>query len=298
MPDTEEDPIWHFLQASVTISSNRGICCLDDCIDRATADRWRDLAFERLGYDPEDPSTWDQERVHLPTMNRVEVKTFAPRAFEAICDLSGGEERIAGDLHWGDGFIINFNVGADQDWQEPSAEAPGWHKDGDWFRHFFDSPEQGLLSIVLWSDIDPRSGGTFIAPDSLGPIARYLEQFPEGLRPVDARFGEQIKHCQQFGEVTGRVGDVLLIHPYMLHAGSRNPSGRARVITNPPVSFVEPMQFHQADGNYTLVEQAVLHALDVDELDYRITGERERIVPERELRQRRMLEEQKARLGT
>jgi hypothetical protein len=115
---------------------------------------------------------------------------------------------------------------------------------------------------------------------------------------VDARFGEQIKHCQQFGEVTGRVGDVLLIHPYMLHAGSRNPSGRARVITNPPVSFVEPMQFHQADGNYTLVEQAVLHALDVDELDYRITGERERIVPERELRQRRMLEEQKARLGT
>ncbi|SVB64957.1 uncharacterized protein METZ01_LOCUS217811, partial [marine metagenome] len=37
---------------------------------------------------------------------------------------------------------------------------------------------------------------------------------------------------------------------------------------------------------------------DVDELDYRITGERERIVPERELRQRRMLEEQKARLGT
>lgn len=231
-------------------------------------------------------------------MNRVEVKTFAPRAFETICDLSGGEERIAGDLHWGDGFIINFNIGADQDWQEPSAEAPGWHKDGDWFRHFLDSPEQGLLSIVLWSDIDPRSGRTFIAPDSLGPIARYLEQFPEGLCPVDARFGEQIKHCQQFGEVTGRVGDVLLIHPYMLHAGSRNPSGRARFITNPPISFVEPMQFHRADGNYTLVEQAVLHTLDVDELDYRITGERECIVPERELRQRRMLEEQKARLGT
>ncbi|MEE3264897.1 MAG: hypothetical protein VX290_18785 [Candidatus Latescibacterota bacterium] len=120
------------------------------------------------------------------------MKTFAPRAFETICDLSGGEERIAGDLHWGDGFIINFNIGADQDWQEPSAEAPGWHKDGDWFRHFLDSPEQGLLSIVLWSDIAPRSGRTFIAPDSLGPIARYLEQFPEGLRPVDARFGEQI----------------------------------------------------------------------------------------------------------
>ena len=104
-------------------------------------------------------------------MNRVEVKTFAPRAFETICDLSSGEEHIAGDLHWGDGFIINFNVGADQDWQEPSAEAPGWHKDGDWFRHFLDSPEQALLYLVVWRDIEPQSGGTFFAPDSVRPSA-------------------------------------------------------------------------------------------------------------------------------
>jgi hypothetical protein len=47
--------------------------------------------------------------------------------------------------------------------------SPDWHKDGDFFRHFLDSPEQGLLTIVLWSDIEERGGGTFIAPDSVAP---------------------------------------------------------------------------------------------------------------------------------
>ena len=57
---------------------------------------------------------------------------------------------------WSDGFIINFGLGADQPWQPPSPEVSGWHKDGDFFRHFLDSPEQGLLTIVVWSDIYPK----------------------------------------------------------------------------------------------------------------------------------------------
>ncbi len=274
-----------------------GYLRLSHCFDTKLADQWRALAYERLGCDADDPSTWTQDRVHLPAMNRVDVSELAPRAYEAICALAGGEDRIAGPLTWGDGFIINFNVRADEPWQPPSATSPGWHKDGDWFRHFLDSPEQGLLTIVIWSDIEPGSGGTFIAPDSIGPIARYLARYPEGLHPAQVRFGTQIEHCHEFEEVIGQVGDVLLIHPYMLHAASSNPSGRPRFITNPAVSLVEPMRFKRDEGDYTLIEQAVLRALDVDELDFTISGERERIVPERERRQRLMLEEQKQRLN-
>jgi hypothetical protein len=275
----------------------RGYVCIPSCFDRQQADEWRALAFERLGYDPEDPDTWQEARVHLPTMNRVDVAEFAPQAWAAICELMGGAERIAGPVRWGDGFIVNFRQGADEPWQAPSAEAGGWHKDGDWFRHFLDSPEQGLLTIVVWSDILPQSGGTFVAPDSIAPIARFLAERPEGLHPAEVSFGTLIGECRQFEELTGQVGDVVLIHPYMLHAASRNPSGRARFITNPPVSLHEPMRFQRADGDYSLVERAVLRALEVDSLDFEITSERQRVHPERERRQQKMLEEQKARLG-
>lgn len=276
---------------------NNGYVRIPGCFDRALADEWVGLAFERLGYDPDDPSTWEEARVHLPRMNTVDVAEFAPRAWAGMCDLMGGADRIKKPVTWADGFICNFNIRADEPWRPPSADVPGWHKDGDWFRHFLDSPEQGLLTIVIWSDILPQSGGTFVAPDSIGRIARHLANHPEGLYGREAGFGQLIEKCERFEEITGEVGDVILIHPYMLHAASANPSGRARFITNPAVSLNEPMCFNRPDGDYSLVEQAVLKALGVESLDWKITGKRERITPERVARQQKMLEEQKARLG-
>jgi hypothetical protein len=42
-----------------------------------------------------------------------------------------------------------------------------------------------------------------------------------------------IAGCADFVELTGERGDVVLMHPFMLHTVSGNPSGRPRVITNP-----------------------------------------------------------------
>ena len=42
------------------------------------------------------------------------------------------------------------------------------------FRHFLNSPEQGLLTVPIFSDILPKSGGTFVARDSIAPVARLL----------------------------------------------------------------------------------------------------------------------------
>ena len=33
----------------------------------------------RLGLDPDEPSTWDRERIHMPSHRREPVATFAPR---------------------------------------------------------------------------------------------------------------------------------------------------------------------------------------------------------------------------
>ena len=273
----------HFLE--------RGYVVLHDCFAREIAREWTDAACATLGIDRDDASTWVEKRVHIPGTKHVEVKEFAPRAWQAATELLGGQERIAQPYNWSDGFIFNLGIGADEPWRAPSAAVQGWHKDGDFFRHFLDSPEQGLLTLVLWSDIAPRGGGTFIAPDSVGVVARFLASHPEGLLPNEVPCRELIKECNEFVEMSGNVGDVVLLHPFMLHTVSQNHARIARIITNPPITLREPMNFHREDGDYSLNEQAVLRALNCESFDFRPTTPREKFVPERVQRDKKKLEE-------
>ena len=291
-PPLSEEQVAHFLK--------HGHLVIHDCFPRAFAEDWTANAFRRLEYDPGDPSTWQQEVVHMPSAQRVPMPEIAPKAWQAACALLGGEERVS-PCAWGDSMIVNLRKGADQPWQPPSASVGGWHKDGDFFRHFLDSPEQGLLTIVIWSDIEPQGGGTFAAGDSVAPVARLLAAHPEGVLPSGApgaSFGSLINQCQDFVELTGKIGDVVLIHPFLLHASSQNHSGKARFITNPPLSLKEPMQFDRADpADFSPVERAVLLGLGVDRLDFQPAAPRERIVSEGMKRKQKMLEEEQARLA-
>jgi hypothetical protein len=291
-PPLSEEQIAHFL--------DHGHVVIHDCFPRAFAEDWTANAFRRLEYDPNDPATWQQEIVHMPATQRAPMPEIAPKAWQAACELLGGEERVS-PCSWGDSMIVNLRKGADQPWQPPSPAVGGWHKDGDFFRHFLDSPEQGLLTIVIWSDIAPQGGGTFAAGDSVGPVARLLAAHPEGVLPQgapEASFGSLIGQCREFVELTGRIGDVVLIHPFLLHASSQNHSGKARFITNPPVSLQEPMNFNRENpADFSPVERAVLQGLGVDRLDFQPTAPRERIVSEGMKRKQKMLEEEQARLA-
>lgn len=275
----------------------QGYLTLQDCFSREAAQEITDRAFIRLGYDKNDRTTWEKPRVHMPSLTGYECRAFAPKAWAAICDLLGGEERTK-PCGWSDALIANFSEGADRPWKGPSAQSPGWHKDGDFFRHFLDSPEQGLLVLVLWSDIDSQGGGTFVAPDSILQVARFFAAHPEGVLPNEIPFRAMIAECQDFREVTGRIGDVVICHPFLLHTVSQNHSTRARFITNPPVSLREPMNFHRSDpADVSPVEQVILNALGVDHLDFQPTGSREPVVPERVKREAAIKEEERRRLA-
>ena len=254
-----------------------GFVKVEGCIDPAFCAAQVRLGWERIGCDPADPRTWVEQKIHLSTKASWEVAEVAPLAAEAIGQLCGGLERIV-TPRWGDGFIINLSLGADQPWRPPSPTSGGWHKDGDFFHHFLDSPEQGLLTIVIWQDVASRGGATFIAPDSVAPVARHLVARPEGVNPFLFPCKDLITECRDFREAEGRAGDVYLLHPYLLHASSQNLSGRGRFITNPPVHFREPMRF---DPPRSPVELAICRALGAERLDFRITGERRGVVPER-----------------
>ncbi|HEY6737322.1 MAG TPA: hypothetical protein VI076_00585 [Actinopolymorphaceae bacterium] len=275
-----------------------GFVVIRECFTREAAAELTDSIFTRLGYDPQDCSTWAEPSIHMPSHRIFDVRDFAPKAWDAACDLLGGEERIALPYRWGDGFIVNLWEGADKPWIPPGPEAKGWHKDGDFFRHFLDSPEQGLLTLVLWSDVRHQGGATFVAADSVGPVARFLAERPEGVLPGEFDVPSLIGQCERFVEATGQVGDVYLLHPYVLHAKAQNRLRIPRYITNPPVHLKEPMNFDREDpADFSLVERAVLRGLGVERFPFRPTRERERVVPERVRRQERMKAEEAARLA-
>ena len=284
---TESD-IDHFIR--------KGYVKLEGAFPREVAEEWSRDCFHRLGYAMDDPTTWAEPRIHMGGSKEVDVKGFAPRVYDAVLDLLGGEDRVHLPIKWSDHFIVNLGLGADDVWKPAGPDTTGWHKDGDFFLHFLDSPEQGLLVFVNWTDVVHHGGPTYIATDSVPVVARYLADHPEGVQP--GAFGALVKECREFEEATAQAGDVYLLHPFLLHAASQNPLRRIRIITNPPVHLRAPMRFDRENSaDHSPIERAVLAALGVESYAFRLAAERQRIVPERERRQQQMMEAERARLA-
>ena len=88
-----------------------------------------------------------------------------------------------------------------------------------------------------------------------------------------------IEQCSDFVELTGEAGDMVLLHPYMMHRVSANPTRRPRFIANAALVLTEPMHFDRPQGGYSLVELAVLRALGRNQLDYKTTRRRLAVKP-------------------
>jgi hypothetical protein len=167
-----------------------GFVKVENCFSRETAKTFTETVWTRLGASPDDKSTWPTEKLNMPGHTTVSVPEFAPKAYDAICELVGGEDRVADwTKTWKDGWIVNFGKPE----FDPNAELnfrtlDNWHNDGDWFVHFLDSPEQALLVIPLFSDIDSKGGGTAICTDGIGLVAKKLVRVRGQLnpsRPID-----------------------------------------------------------------------------------------------------------------
>jgi ectoine hydroxylase-related dioxygenase (phytanoyl-CoA dioxygenase family) len=287
---------------------SRGFVVLPQALPEALREAWVARGWARLGAAPEDPSTWEKPLVYMPGHTSFDVRETLPDVWAAVCELCGGAGRVQQPFSFGDGFIVNLSNGADRPWSPPGPSSINWHKDGDWFRHFLDSPEQGLLSLVLWTDMVHQGGGTFVACDSVGPVARALAAHPEGIHPRELDPDEWdapnengprfIAGCQDVIEMTGKAGDIVLLHPFVLHASSQNTLRRPRFITNPCVTLTAPMEFDRPDpADFSLVERAVLRGLGVERYAFPRTAPRERYEPPRVALQARMRVQEERRLA-
>ena len=280
-----------------------GFVHLTNCFDTAPgsiAHRWVEESWARNGIDPDDHATWPNDKIHMPNAESRLVSEFSPKAFAAICELTGGVEQVDATQTWGNGFIANYGLGRDKEWIAPSPEMGGWHVDGDWFLHFLDSPEQGLLVVVLFSDIHPQGGGTFICCDSIPHYARYLADHPEGVEPDGFPTKAIIPQCHDFREATGKAGDVFILHPFTAHTSSYNHRPEARFMVNPSGVLNTPMRLdRRSDGSaYAPIEKVVLSALGKDHYEFTPTALRRRITPKRIAMQQELAAKEKVRLET
>lgn len=153
-----------------------GFIKIPQCFSREQAAKFTSSVWTRLGASPTDKSTWPTEKLNMPGHTTIPAAEFAPKAWAAICELVGGEEKIVDwAKNWKDGYIVNLGK------PEYKPEDPldyrsleNWHNDGDFFIHFLDSPEQALLVIPLFTDIESKGGGTAICTDGIGLIAKHL----------------------------------------------------------------------------------------------------------------------------
>ena len=271
-----QDQIDHFMK--------HGYLRIPQAFSREKAASWTSTVWTRLGYDPNDKSTWLRDRINMPNHKFEPVRTFSPLAWGCICELLGGEDRVDDfSTKWSDGLIVNLGAPEwENNWQQPK-ELQNWHVDGDFFLHFLDSREQALLVIPVFTEIKPRGGGTMIAPEGIKMIAKHLYEHPEGVLPGGFGALDKIQECEDFHEVTGSPGDVVLMHPLMMHSASRNALRIPRIITNPPVLLKEPFNFDRENPeDYSIVEKKTLKELGVDSLPgWKIKGVRRVVVPER-----------------
>lgn len=240
-----------------------GYIILRGTITREAAAPIIERVWQMAGLSPDKPESWTQPMVHIKDITRgPEVDAaFTRQLVDLFDDLLGqGRYNLKRNLGW---WPITFPGFHAPPWTAPTK---GWHVDGSWFHHHVYSREQALLTLHLYSDIEPGGGGTAIIPGSHRFVSRMLARFePEGLDNPQADhtgFQEYVKeNLHRAIEITGRVGDVAVMHPFMMHSQSMNTGKVPRIVCNPCQSLNEHMNFHRENpDDYSPVERAIIDA--------------------------------------
>jgi len=176
-------------------------------------DRLWEEAETETGVYPNKPSTWSCRHLHI-RKGFVDLPfrkiAHSPRQREAFDDVLGeGRWHPLNGLDWWPITFSGFDL---------------------------NSPDQGLLPIPTFSDIDPSGGGTVISLGSHKLTVHILQQSePDGLSCGELWQAVQLHPREKVVEVQGNMGDVALLHPFMLHASSTNGGVAPGIICNPCV---------------------------------------------------------------
>lgn len=239
--------------------SEEGYVCLRAAFPRHLALECQDLAFNQLGIDEADPTSWRGPVVRgLVEGDATRRAANAPRLLAAVHQLLD-PERWMERPNLG-AFVVRF----------PSDVDPGdagWHIDSsfqrqggsDWYVNYR-SRGRGLLLLCLLSDVGPDDAPTRILPGSHRLTPPLLWPFgEEGVAGLEAPLPPPT------GPVvlaTGEAGDVYLCHPFLVHAASwPHHGGAPRFVSQPPISLWSSLRIDDGDQPLSVVAQTVHDSL-------------------------------------
>lgn len=279
-------------QDDISFFKRNGYILLKKAFSKTSAAEVVDRIWERMAEDGirrDDPNSWCERKgiaeTYSPSLGSPWSNVYTKRLTRAFDQLLGEDrwEKSSLGLGWwvvtfpgfGDGpFYGNqrsdsslmhhrdtASSGVDHvdDW----SAAGRWHVDGAHFTHFLNSQEVGLLPIFLFTDIGAQDGGTLLCRGSHTVVAEILNERREGL-PGSQLSGIAKQRCSvvDYGrvalnpnivEVNGEAGDVMLCHPFMLHARSQNRGKylqrSVRPMCHPAISLKAPLRILDNQGN-------------------------------------------------
>ena len=213
-------------------------------------------------YRSDDPTTWTWDRLDLIGSETFDIAEIAPLMWSALSDVLGGPARIDTTV-MSNYMIPNFR--SDVPHFRPPSPTENWHVDDPSGINSLYGVRNGLVIVAMYSDVEPEGGGTFIAPGSHRVVASALAEDTDvdlTAPAVRRELYEKSVGSKPAFELTGRCGDVALLHPFLLHTSSRNLSGRIRWMANPLIYTRTPLDFERSDeACLSLVERSVRHAV-------------------------------------
>lgn len=230
----------------------KGFVLLKDAFPAETAQACRNILWEKLKskqIDQNNPNTW-VKRIGLTDIfmeNEGEpwesvLSNRLKRAIDQICGSNQWKEFGCG---W---WVISFPQIEPSPWGASGA----WHIDGAHYQHHVNSQESGLVPIFLFSSIDKTEGGTALCAGSHKVTAQILcDHEPRGLKgkALSRMVHDYVEENDLFEivEINGKAGDVMLTHPFLLHARSKNLGNKGinsvRFMCNPNVELKCSMRF-------------------------------------------------------
>jgi len=217
----------------------RGWTVLRRAFSRDVAEAVIDALSRECVCDLRDPNAWTTHSIWIkktysgsPWMDAV-----TPR-FAAAMDQLAGVNRWEPltEMGW---WAIRF----------PGFDDPpygdDWHVEGN-FPHRLTSPEQAVLNLFLFTDLEPGGGATLLAEGSHHRAAQILGGVSPSALEVDDLTDQVVRSPGVFDSVVeacAQAGDVILAHPLILHSSSHNPGTRPRVMAQPRTDFIAPKLF-------------------------------------------------------
>jgi hypothetical protein len=201
------------------------------------------------------PETWTVERpAHLQLLRRDPAFRWRPTAALQLAIEAIVGAGIESPADWGSAFIA---FPTQTPWGVPHK---GWHIDANYRSPL--SPARGVKTLALLGKVDGRGGGTQVVNGSHQLVHSWFRNHPP---PPDARSAELRNRLRehtyigallsagnseervarfmsrshdeggfslQVVELTGIEGDVILMHPLLMHAAAPNNSTEPRLMVS------------------------------------------------------------------